>query len=148
VIYEAAMLFANLYVTIIFGSFLLSKDFLIFFFILNIFVFYLFPVGVVTDIFFKRSFVSDWRNHYIFICNFVKRFFDFLFYLKYFCFLLISRRSSYWYFFQKKFCFSWLSNIIQIFKKVKKKVNLYTVVLYLLYILLYYINNIYYILYI
>lgn len=51
------MLFANLYESIIFGSFLLSKDFLIFFFILNIFVFYLFPLGVVTDIFFKRSFV-------------------------------------------------------------------------------------------
>ena len=45
------MLFANLYASIVAGSYFLSTNFLIFFFILNIFVFYFSPLGVVTDIF-------------------------------------------------------------------------------------------------
>ena len=56
-IYEASMLLLNLYESIVAGSYFLSINFLIFFFILNIFVFYFFPLGVVTDIFLKRSFV-------------------------------------------------------------------------------------------
>jgi len=96
---------------------------------------------IMYDIWGGNAFCWPVCNHYIIICNFVKRFFHFLFYLKYFCFLRISLGSSYWYFYLKKFCFSWLSNYIEVSKKSKRFFNLYTVVVYLLYILLYYIYN-------
>ena len=82
------MLFANLYVSIICGSYFLSKDFFIFFFILNIFVFYIYPLGVVTDIFFKRSlFLIDVTIIFLYV-TLSKDFFIFFFILNIFVFYI------------------------------------------------------------